>query len=145
MSTLLICMTDFDKIASSLFHNQKYYPHTNLLECDLYRVLGLDRHKHSLDEFKIAIIKFVSELALSNNYAHEERYQIEIDNACIPNIDCFNTFDNLCQFLKKIRCIRYNCDLDKKSQLLIKLNELIDVLMHTIIEQLQDYQNAEWG
>ena len=144
MSTALIDMTKFNKLASSLVYNSKYYPGTNIFEHEIYRFFGLDGFKNTIDDLSFAVTKFVSEIAMVNNNAYEAQYNEVFDSASLVHIDRYNILDNCCAILKSLRCIRYNCDLDESSKLNKKLNELIVIVTENIICQLPEYQNADW-
>lgn len=60
-------------------------------------------------------------------------------------------YDNYCQLLKRLECIRYNIEVEhckpdyKEMESIEVLNETIDALKSWIINSLDDYKAASWS
>ena len=143
MSTILIPMEKFNKLASSLVYNKKYHP-TNIFDSDIYSVFDLDLFKNDINDLKLEVKKFVSDLALLNNYTYDIQYQTKNSNAAIVELNPSDIFDNCCQIGKCLDCIQYNCDFEKFHIDDEKFKNLIKIVKDNIIKQLPEYVEAEW-
>lgn len=59
-------------------------------------------------------------------------------------------FNNDCEVLKALQCLRYNIELEKEQsfqeqQTIKNLDEILDKLKNHIISNLEDYKIASWG
>ncbi|PKR83020.1 hypothetical protein [Heyndrickxia camelliae] len=57
----------------------------------------------------------------------------------------YSRFDNLCQLLKSLECIRYNIELGPKEFDYTFIEKTIQVVKNAIIESLPEYEKAIWG
>lgn len=57
----------------------------------------------------------------------------------------YSRFDNPCQILKSLECIKYQIELDEKEFDFIFLNKMIETYKTVIIEGLDEYKEAQWG
>lgn len=68
-----------------------------------------------------------------------------------PNFRSKEKFNNECEVLKALQCLKYNIELDKKdlsyedNVYMEYLDNMVNRLTSYIISNLEDYKNANWG
>ena len=155
-------MDQFNKLAASLVSSWGYhYPESNQFEYDVNEFFNTS----NIDDLTIAVTKLITDLAITNNIAYKARYRLkDCDNAELVKIDDSNKFSNLCEVLKFLRFIHYNCDFEETKDVVTewgwlqsgsssssydklrqKIEDLDRIISNNIIRRLPEYKTALFG
>lgn len=152
MSTALVGEDRFCRVFLEL---KKYAVPEGVRSCSsesgsVYRAFGLDPFKDGRRLETEARI-FAEELYLLNQLAYQRAYPDEgIEILKVQNWSRVRSgFLNPCEFLKALRCIRYNIydNGGRASQFthtIDRLDAVIGVVTEQILESIPEYQKAAW-
>lgn len=127
MSVMIINVETFENVAESLFFNYNY------------------RLKGKFQDFKDVKALVTSWFEL-NCLSYSIRYNENVSTYG-PNFEKKAEKLSNIQLLKSLECIRYNIEFDKEEEhtSVRKLEKFITLMKDIIIEDLVEYQTAQWG
>jgi len=150
MSVALQENTRFNQVFNEIM---KSYHQAESNHSKMARIMGAELFKNP-DDLEQNTRIFCEELAISNIMAYKRQYAENHDeakelNVNPPKIGDGQGFENKCAFLKALHCIHYNLydnggNITQFKQTNERLEKLIDHLQQWIIDELPEYQKAEW-
>ncbi|KJD43988.1 hypothetical protein [Paenibacillus terrae] len=130
MSVKMISNITFSKVLNSLFYNyhHRIKPYMEQFQ-DYNKMKGL-----------------VEELRLANKKSYALRYKYNEEVQYFGLVyDSNEKFPNNTSTLKALQAIKYNIELPENEFDYTFINTAIEVLKNAIIEDLTEWQEAEWG
>lgn len=93
--------------------------------------------------WRTAIEDEIEKLRKANYLSYEQRYKTPVTYIPLSYSASRERFQNLPELLKALECIDYQIDLNDFDFTFVR--GLVRVIKDTIIENLPEYQNAQWG